>query len=675
MAAVLAAMLLASGPLLPGRGAADPGPSLPPAAPPFFSDGSGGGILLTRVYPNAPRDDEFVEVMNQGSLPVDLGGWGLSDREATARFPNGTIVAANGRVVVTRNATSYAEDVLRGADLSWDQGDVPHMLGGVLRLADGGDEVLLFDADGAIVDAFVYGSSSFAGDGWVGPAAPAPGRGEVAVRAGADLPLDTDRAEDWSNPRPYRLGQSAFDAPVVVLDGAVVPILSPDDGAGGLLAFFASARISLQAAVYTLTSEGIAAVLAGRARLGVRVQLLLEASPVGGVEDSEARLVAGLVAAGVDVRWLSSGSEVVKRYRYLHAKYAIVDGEGILVSSENFGKAGWPTTDRSGNRGWSVIVRDPELARQLRDVFDEDFDARRRDSMPAAGDPAIALGPPPDMAPWNWGESRCCRRGRLLIGPDTSLAEVGVLGFLDSAQARLRIELFYLEDAWNRGPNPLLEAAFAAAHRGVDVRILLDGGGWSTDEGGEGNDAVAERINARAAAEQVPLEARLLTPRGTIDRVHNKGAVVDGRAVLVSSMNWAEGSTTENREIGLLLEDPAIASRFEEAFDRDWNGRSTAPHDSALVDDPWILAGFYAFVAAASALSLHKLRPGAKGLKLRQQFERRGSLRAALRRGAGEVRVLPAELVAEPRPRAGGGTGAGGGGEEARGGLPGPEGD
>ena len=674
-AALLVAVLLASGPLLPGRGTAEPGLSLAPAVPPFSAEALGSDVLLTRVYANAARDDEFVEVANAGPAAVDVSGWALTDREAVARFPAGTVLDAGRRAVVARNATSYAEDVLQAADFTWDQGDAPHLLGGILRLADAGDEVLLLNASDAVVDAYVYGSSDYAGPGWTGPAAPALGRGGVAVRAGADFPADHDRAEDWMDSRPHRLGQSDFDAPPVTLDGAVVPIVSPDDGVDRVLAFLAAARTSIHLAVYTLTSEALAATLADRARRGVRVQILLEASPVGGVEDSETRLAAGLVDAGADVRWLSGGADVVKRYRYLHAKYAVVDGEGILVGSENFGESGFPSGDRSGNRGWSVLVRDPELARALRDVFDEDFDPRRRDSVPARGDPAMALGPPPDVGPWSWGPGSCCRSARLVIGPDTTLAEDGLLALLDSARERLRVEAFYLEDAWGDGPNPLLERAFAAARRGVDVRILLDGGGWFTEDQADGNEDVAARVNARAHAEGIPLEVRLLEPGGPIERVHNKGAVVDGRAALVSSMNWARGSATENREIGILLDDSAVASRFEAVFDADWDGRSTAPFDSVLVDDPLTLAGFYAFLAGASALSLRKLRRGNKGLKLRQRLERRGSRRAHLRRGPGEVRVLPAELVAEPRHGPGGGPGAGGRGEEARGDLGGPEGD
>jgi phosphatidylserine/phosphatidylglycerophosphate/cardiolipin synthase-like enzyme len=673
-AVIVVAAILASEPLLPGRAADDMGPPPFPAAHPFSAEGIGDGVLISRVYANAERDDEFIELSNPGSAAVDISGWALTDREAVTAFPDGTLLGAGRRIVITRNATSYEEDVLAPADYTWDQGDVPRLVGGVLRLADGGDEVLVLDAAGSAIDAYVYGDSSYLGSRWTGAPAEALGRGEVAVRIAGDVAHDHDSRENWEDVRVHRLGQSAFEPQDVSLDGPAIPLVSPDDGADSLLSFLESAVVSIHVAVYTLTNEAIAEVLADRARHGIRVQVLLEASPVGGVPDAENRIVAGLLAAGAEVRWLSGSDDAVKRYRYLHAKYAIVDDEGVLVSSENFGDSGFPAARDPGNRGWSVLLRDPDIARQLRDVFDEDIDARRRDSVAATATSAGGLGPLPAVRAWAWPPGTCCRRARLVIGPDSTLDPEATLGLLASAQRRLWIEAFYIEDAWGSGPNPFLEEAFTAARRGVDVRILLDGASWSADEQVDSNDDVAMRINARAHSEGVSLEARLLEPRGPIERLHNKGVVVDGRAVLVSSVNWARGSATENREIGIVLEDAGLAERFGNVFDADWNGRSTSM-DGALITDPIVLAGVYGFIVAASAISLRKLRRGDKGLKLRERLETRGSRRAHLRRRLGEVRVLSPELVAEPRPGAGGRTGARGGGEEARSGRGGPERD
>ena len=674
-AILLTALLLSSPSLLPGR-EADPANPLPRSAAPLFPEGLEDGPLVTRVYPNSARDDEFVEVTNVGPVSVNLSGWSLSDCEGSATFPAGTQLAPASRLVATRNATSYAEDVRRAADFTYERGDAARMDGGGLRLADSGDEVLLLDPAGQVRDAYVYGTSTYSGAGWAGRPARAPSRGEVATRAASeDGTTDHDAAVDWEGVRDYRLGQSDFDPPPLTLGSVPRIVLSPDEGRGPLLSFLASADRTLEAAVYTLTSRSIGSVLADRARNGVRVRVLLEGAPVGGVDDDERAIMDGLLAAGAQVRFLASAAEGVKRYRYLHAKYAIVDGDAIVVSSENFGDSGFPLAGEPGNRGWSVIVEDRALAGQLWEVFEEDFDPSRADSVAATaigfgGDDAL-----PPILPWSPARVDGARAVRLVVGPDTVLAPGGWLRAIASARERIWIEVFYADDPWGDGPNRLLEGVFAAARRGVSVRLLFDGSNWSSEAEVTGNGLLAQRLNEEARREGLDLEARVLAPAGSIERVHNKGLVIDGRTVLVSSLNWAHGSATENREIGLLLEDPDLAAELDAAFLDDWEGRLPGERDDRTIDDPIVAAAFYAFVAAASALSLRKMRRTDKGLKPRVGMVRRGLLRARLRRGSGEVRVLPAELVAQPRDGAGGGGGDRGGGEEALGGLGGPEGD
>ena len=673
-AALLAALVLASSPLW-AESEAEPLLPLPRSASAPFSPASGPNPLLVRVYANAARDDEFVEIGNPGPESVDLSGWSLTDGEGTATFPLDSLLPARGRIVATRNASSYAEDTLEAADFSLQAGGARQLEGDVLRLADAGDEVVLVDRSGTVVDAYAWGDSSYTGPGWIGRAAERMGRGEIAVRARDTNGswMDRDEAMDWEGLRHYRLGQSGFDLRPIELRGPTTAVLSPDAGDLPLLRLLASARATIEVGVYTFQSERIASVLAAAAGRGVKVRVLLDGSPVGGVEEDEHRVVGGLLAAGVDVRWLAGAPDVVKRYRYHHAKYAIVDGRVAWIGSENFGNAGFPS-DREGNRGWSVIAADAELAAILRNVFEADFDPRRPDSI-AAREPAMKpLPSPPSTASWSAGPESEPRSARIVLAPDTTLDPEGILGLFAAAKERLSIDAFYLDELWRDIPNPFLEAAFTAARRGASVRILLDGS-WASVEAESGtNDDVVERINGRANNESVPLEVRLLTPRGPIERLHNKGAVVDGRAVLVSSMNWALGSATENREVGLIVEDPDLARIFEASFDADWEGRPSSGVDAWRLEDPTALVALYALVAVASAVSLRKLRARNKDIKPGARVRTRAPFGAHLRGRHREVRVLPAELVAEPRPRAGGRTGARRGRKEARGGVRGPEG-
>jgi len=673
LAALLAALVLAPSSLPAGREA----DALPPRpAPAFFSATDPDHLLLVRVYANAARDDEFVEIGNPRPEPVDMSGWSLTDGEATATFPLDSILPGGGRLLVARNATSYAEDTLMVADFAFEAGAARRMEGQVPRLADAGDEVLLRDPNGRLVDVYAWGSSSYEGLGWVGRPAERMGRGEIAVRrSGAyETWIDRDTAEDWEDLRHERLGQSAFFPTEMTLRGRTTAVRSPDEGDVPLLRFLSSAESTIEVAVYTFTSERIASVLAAAAERGVQVRVLLDGAPVGGIEDAEHRVVGGLLAAGVEVRWLAGGPDIVKRYRYLHAKYAVVDARAAWIGSENFGDAGFPE-ERRGNRGWSVIAEDEGVASALRIVFEADFDVRRRDSIAATETMQQRLPLPPPVAERSSAEVTSVQAGRLVLAPDTALDTDGILGLFGSATHRLSIEAFYLDDVWRGGPNPFLEAAFAAAHRGVSVRILLDGS-WASVEAEAGtNDDVMARINGRARNESVSLEARLLEPRGPIERLHNKGAVVDGRAVLVSSMNWALGSATENREVGLIVEDPSLAATFEAAFDADWDGRSTSGIDAWRLEDPRALVALYAFVAVASAVSLRKLRARAKDIKPRARVRTRGASGARLRGRRGEVRLLPPELVAQPRARARGRLRARRGREKTRSGVRGPERD
>lgn len=648
----------------------------PPRSPAVsFSLDETRPVLITRVYAAAASDDEFVELANAGPVPMDLAGWSLTDGEATSTFPMDAVLPAGGRILVTRNATRYLEDTLEPADFAFESGAVRAMEGGVPRLADAGDEVLLLDPSRAAVDVVAWGDSTYQGPGWTGLPAERMGRGEIAVR----LPdgdrgwLDRDSAVDWEGSRHHRLGQSSFDLESFESLGSATPILSPDDGDGPLLGFLSAAQTSIEVSAYTMSGERIASVLGGAAQRGVSVRILLDGSPVGGIEDEEHRVVGGLLAAGVDVRWLAGGTDVVKRYRYLHAKYAVVDGQSAWIGSENFGDAGF-SDEGEGNRGWSVLVDDVRLATALRRVFDGDFDERRRDSKPARESVMDPLPSLPFAPRQPASDPSATRRARLLISPDVSLAADGLLGTLAAVQHRLSIETFYIDDAWRNGTNPFLEGAFEAARRGVSVRILLDGS-WSSVGDTGSNDDVLLRLNARARMENLPLEVRLLEPRGRIERLHNKGVVADGRIAVISSMNWALGSATENREVGLILEDPEVAARFEAAFDADWEGRPTSGVDAWRLEDPRLLVGLYIFVAIASAISLRKLRVGKKGIKPPAGVRRRAFFRADLRGGRGEVRLLPAELVAQPRTRPRRGARARRGREKARGRVRGPEGD
>ena len=172
-----------------------------------------------------------------------------------------------------------------------------------------------------------------------------------------------------------------------------------------------------------------------------------------------------------------------------------------------------------------------------------------------------------------------------VISPDTSDL---VREMISGAEDSVDIEQAYIKN-WSSGENPWLEEAIDAARRGAEVRIILDSYYYNI-EGENDNDEMAAYINSVASSESLPLEARLISlDSGYLEKVHNKGVIVDGRSVLVSSINWNENSPSYNREAGLIIEHPGAAGYFMEVFDSDWD--SSAPWKASSAEQESEVSG------------------------------------------------------------------------------------
>ena len=59
--------------------------------------------------------------------------------------------------------------------------------------------------------------------------------------------------------------------------------------------------------------------------------------------------------------------------------------------------------------------------------------------------------------------------------------------------------------------------------------------------------------------------------------MHHKVFVIDGRTTVLGSFNFSEGADRDNDENALIVDDPAMASRFEEEFQRMLAAAKAAP--------------------------------------------------------------------------------------------------
>ncbi|TQR22553.1 hypothetical protein C9J85_07385 [Haloferax sp. wsp5] len=95
---------------------------------------------------------------------------------------------------------------------------------------------------------------------------------------------------------------------------------------------------------YTLSSARVADALIAAQRRGATVRVLLEGEPVGSRTAAEASTLDRLAEAGVSVRVMTGPRA---RYRYHHAKYAVADGQAVVLT-ENWKPAGSAVIIREG---------------------------------------------------------------------------------------------------------------------------------------------------------------------------------------------------------------------------------------------------------------------------------------------------------------------------------------
>lgn len=468
---------------------------------------------IMAVYPNpvaAGDEGEFVVV----SVPpgTDLGTLSLGDDEGRVTLPNGT---AGGRVTLSTHPNLTRGLLDRRVRRLPDD----------LELANGGEHLRL-SRNGSVLDSLAY--------------VDAP-EGEVRVR---------DGRREW---RPL----GATDREVVAADGGRVTAFVLPDAPDVAVEHLRSADRRILLAGYTLTAGRVADSLVAAARRGVTVRVLVDGDPVGGMTARQARLLDRLDRAGVEVRVLGGDRT---RYRFHHAKYAVVDGR-VLVTTENWKPAG---VGGKGSRGWGVVTSQRRVVEGLAETFRADAawqDARRwadvRDGRAfAEAEPANGTYPSrfePARVP--------VQRTRLLVAPDNAEPELRTL--LAGAEETLLVEQVTLGSR----NQPFVRETLAAARRGVRVRILLSSAWYVRED----NERLAAWLNDRADAEGLPLEARVADPRGRFEKIHAKGAVVDGERVVLGSLNWNNNSARQNREVVLVLEGSEVGAYYRRVFEADWN--------------------------------------------------------------------------------------------------------
>ena len=367
--------------------------------------------------------------------------------------------------------------------------------------------------------------------------------------------------------------------------------LSPDNSQGMVIGLIDSAKKTLAINIYQFGHPGIRDAVIAAIRRGVTVQMLIEGTPVGGLTKNGHDLIEALLAEmknahnpqdTIFVMTAAANSAGQRRFAFDHAKYMVIDYQAVYISSDNFMTNSEANPNRVGDRGWHIAVKDAALASQMLAMFKSDttgndiLDLRTAALPDSTANPVAMVTAPPRTVPSIPGMGGTVEQVRLITSPDSIN---GLVQLLRSAKRSIDLEYMNLPFTWKASPNPLVSELAAAAQRGVTVRILLnDDNAFSSssvepEKVGKNLQTVCKflSLSQGTASKKLPVEGRIISTKNVqITYVHNKGIVVDGQTVLVSSINGTQNSIENNREVALAMLSQQAGKYFETAFNFDW---------------------------------------------------------------------------------------------------------
>lgn len=505
------------------------------------------GVHFLEVYPDTwinGDEDEYITITGEGKP----GLYTISDGEGTISFSLPEM--GSGTCIIARNGTAFRNVWNRFPDYEIldSSSEVPGVkVSGRFQLSNKKDELVL--TEGGITTDSVSWPGTFR-----------PRKGQIHIRSDEGM---------WDT-RVLMAGGSRL-VPKTFPNVSGVLFVSPDCSRQVFEDAITSAKESILLNVYEFTDPGFADLVCDAQRRGVRVSVLLEGGPVGGIPAEEFPVIYNLTQAGVLVRVMEGDSEDHAPYRYDHAKYLVIDNRTILLTTENFKEHSFPKAGYSGNRGYGVLLISPDLAGYFSDVFEDDWNGpgiAKAEGRTGVGEEPVVERYTPVFTTGTFSDAAVTP----VFSPDTSML---IVDMIQKSNKRVWIEQAYITDYPGNATNPFLESAIDAARRGADVRILLDGYYYNI-EGEDDNDEMVTRLMTLAVRENIRLQARVLYPETAgLLKVHTKGVIADDQ-VLVSSMNWNENSACFNREAGVIIRSNEAASYFASVFLADWDGQKVS---------------------------------------------------------------------------------------------------
>lgn len=526
-------------------------------------------ILLTVIFSpfsaGTPVDDlrisevdpfgeyEGVSLFNYGTDVIDLRGWSISDGEGSISFTKTLHIMPDSRVTIVRE---MGENWFSNRENTFSIGTYGIEKTGSYILSNTGDDIYLI-SNGKVVDVVCYGNK-IAAEGWIGD--------PVGISSGKYLLrqsiIDTDSSADWITTKPG-LTDRPFDHSLFY-DAVVTPFSFPESSGMPIFDAIRNAKEEVLISMYLLTSVSLVSLLCDMVEnKGIKVTILLEGDVLGVDISTELTLMKSLANVGGEVYLINDPvPENFERYSYFHNKYAVIDQETTIVTSENWTESN--LGDNCSNRGWGVVIECNDFAEYLRAVFLNDIDTSYGDvrelteqypnlksySGQMGYDHSEIVSEPPNY------EARIMP----ILSPDNSLTALEYL--MGTANERIYSQQLDLGTSFrlidDRSPIGWMSEH---AERGIDCRFILDSSVYGK---GTSSEDIVGLINSTTNVKAITSEKG----NGFV-MTHNKGIIIDDM-VWVGSVNWTENSFINNREVAVVIDSVEVCEYFSDLFLRDW---------------------------------------------------------------------------------------------------------
>ena len=565
-------------------------------------------IIITRV---SPYDNEFIQIKNIGENDAFFNGWTININDGTLVectiinnmffSPQSTIVFAEDSDIT--DTDGMAEIIAQDTNLLLGEATTYLNFDDIgcsnLYIPDSGVAISLKDPNGILSDTFVFDSGPASQDGWSSEAISIPTTSVsddefVYVRGdGCSFLPDTDTADDWKYHWSITgsMGTLCLQSEFAQSEALIVPIIGPQNGLLELKQFIDDSQTSLKIQLYQLQDAYLVQALLDALQRGVNVELMLDSGCINCNIWSETDLqykndfAYTLIQAGATVYEFNTGSD--EPYLYLHSKVAVRDSSSVWMSSGNWKSSSVPAPGVRGNVEWSIIIDNLELAQMVDQQFN--LDIHWSEMMSLSDYNQYDFYAPNTIG--GGGVQAAIQTsvsGELLTCPENCVTKI--TDFIRSANSEVLLSQQTLDVDWAYGwgdENPIITALHDVAMDGVGVHLIINGA-YLDDDDQEVVDLFNEVWNG---SQGLDASAIVMSEDDDVSKLHNKGIIVDGESVLVSSINMGSSAMNRNREMGVIIHSVAITQYYLDAWHVDWNRLDNVTDtDQDSLTDKWEVA-------------------------------------------------------------------------------------